>query len=1657
MANNDYISNIFADDTLVGGDIRQTLQYNLVKAYPSVNSTNGGQIHSEENVRWLTRQFTKKPFIIPYSNNEDFDEFWYEGASLNVGRSNGGMVNIDGYIINTVDNIEKTSFDNTQNTALATGDGNGYIAHQRLQRAIGEILTEFNSEIQDYISTFIMLWAQSGLLSDNITKLMQTLSYNYKKLIGEDVSDIDPTTIFNKLSEQYSEWADDAIAVKCGTYEITYSGTLAKYIHNNFDITELINTYDFIEQVTDESVDDNYVYKITYKVFYGIIQDRFEPIKSGNNYISSLYIKDILGMYYIWQTKNTTVTTHPYPATGDYNINFLNDTITPRDTSGHVEEGLTLSQTNLYSFTENNYQKFNKDDPNYAEFRYMVSGLSNTTLYSNISEENLFVRTDFISNAANPPTQKTLSNYFNSDRFDIVTASTIIGMYETYKSSEVVTSDFTAGPLSNLCDSYYCLPLDELDSNCKQLLCLDNNGTPIEVGFLTGSGILMVRNYEYTTRSGDTDIKHIFIEGYVSFFRRLVAKVCNIDLTTLPNPNTYNSSEWDQVLKRFQLGEISANVSALPILEQTLFTNIFNTTNITFEMLYNTFLAPYINFHIQLAWSSLYDFNVLPNNVTNSKYKTHWGYNVIKDNISSDIPQVDDRTAGVGDHLRQYPHINLQLSHIYSHNGTTYEIPKYLTYFYNQYTDNNRLNTFINHNTYTEWAPEFGYWNNFTNFETYENKYQLCEDYITYLKNCSCRGYDDTYNENYYSNNAKIGLLNIKYSVTTTNFTNGVYGFSIYDKIVDRVAKFVNFDTHTSEGYTKYSNITDTNISADEKLFSIEPGYINNVAIRLDTLYPERRSYNENQFFYPNTSQPYPTANNQSSPMSPSTYDLWLTKFITVEYDGAYIPGTTGWCFTARSQSMTTYIPTLFRLYKDSQNYLNGIKNDGSSIHAGIYIDYKFPKDINTTDFWFSNTWLSNISFINIYEIESHNSSYPSSTDGLVKYLSVRNKTILSIDQIYDINEEKDFTPLKTVINNYISSNNKLLQEDINYLKGEIVSTEFTFNEAVSVPRNDLINTTDLIYKNITITGLENAINEVSNQIEYNTNAYECSQPHIQENIPIITLKNNKFFDIKGISYPEIRITFEHDFSNSTENYFNFGIDTQKQKVFRSTIRLTISNTCKIYLSNSPYKIATNMNTINNMLTVTWSSNYPIVKCGYRTTPTQSIDNIPYGTTDDYILINNTSDNNEHDILIDVVITYNDNPLITDPYCEAHCNISIVNDSNQLTIDDVNYLVKANYSLDILTWGQVSTLTKKGLARKLWNVGDIKTFRLNYTDPVSSTTSHVDVPAMIIGFDQDGPNTITWMTQQGSPNTDSSDIGFGPVLNQKFMSELGVSANDGYNPNTDNTYEGTTLWHWLNDLGENKISIASCIDTGMRSIILPARKISRMLYLVNKDGIYHKYGYDENSHGSCGYYKYHDIKWASDNTSVYNVPADQFDNYGLYSSMGGDMFWLPSMMELGINTIGESIDNAEHSAYETAVDTSGEYYEPEVYKFNSLRINPFGQRTDCDRYSIYEFAYDYFKQPKLLQNTNCDYIFCRDYYAIRSDNITDTSITFDSELPTDLYNKFNTVNRAYHVVSQSVNPYASDKHHLTHIDRNTINTIAVQNEGIITGFCFVTH
>ena len=104
--NNKFFSDRFGTDP----DVRQSLGYNNVKAYPSVNSSNDGHRHSEENVRWLTKQFIRKPFIIQYDDNT-MKEFDYEGSSLNAGVTTGGMVNIDGYIINSSADLNCLSFD----------------------------------------------------------------------------------------------------------------------------------------------------------------------------------------------------------------------------------------------------------------------------------------------------------------------------------------------------------------------------------------------------------------------------------------------------------------------------------------------------------------------------------------------------------------------------------------------------------------------------------------------------------------------------------------------------------------------------------------------------------------------------------------------------------------------------------------------------------------------------------------------------------------------------------------------------------------------------------------------------------------------------------------------------------------------------------------------------------------------------------------------------------------------------------------------------------------------------------------------------------------------------------------------------------------------------------------------------------------------------------------------------------------------------------------------------------------------------------------------------------------------------------------------------------------------------------------------------------
>ena len=1693
-----YISDVFKNDVLVDGDIRQTLTYKFVKSYPSINSTNGGQIHSEENVRWLTKQFTHKPFIIPYTNNETFDEFWYEGAVLNAGKCNGGMVNIDGYIINTANNTLQTSFDNEEDTKFAS-DGNGYIEHHRLQRAIGQILSQFSSSIQTYISRFTTKW-QGVDLTTNLTLLMHTLSYNYKKYINEDVSDIDPSTIVSDLHQWFSEISENSepITVRSSYIDIEYHDTLGEYIFDNFNINNLTTNYaDIIETVQDISTTDtdeynnvitHHAYRITYKVYYGIIIDKFVPKKNidTGNYIPSIYVKDLFGLYYIWSDNTNLVTTNNYPSTYDTNINFMMDTITPQDGSGNIARGTTLQQSALYDYSTKYQELPIATHPEYVDFANTVNSIGNVanSLYTGLSAPDIFIRDD-INHAITPqesslPINITTSAIYNSTYFDIVTSDVPINLYKTFNNNVVTLDDFKrGGPLYNLCDFYYCLPLNKLHPDFKRLICTKNNVTT-EVGFLTSSGALMARNYQYTKKVNGENNTIVYIEGYVTFFRRLVALLCpSINIYTMPDINEYHNEAWNAVLKDFQLGKIQADISSLDADTMNMFNDIFHGESITFELLYNTILAPYINLHIQTAWSSLYTFNVEPNNSTNSKYKTHWGYNILKDNIVEDASLqnftkiVDDTTAGVN--YPQTPHINVERIHTYSDGTDIYETHKYLTYLYNEYTDNNRLSSFLCNNKSTELTEGLTYWN-YLNFEDSSNRYEMCEDYISYLKCCSCRGWDDTYNNYIMRDNelVRIDRVNIKYKVTGLSSTSpSTYGFDIINKIIDRVSKFVNFDTSTTIGDTRYKELTETNLQSNEQLFAIDAGYINNVCINLDTLCPYRRDHNNNAFYYPNATSNI-TQPGQINASLPNTYNLWMTSFNTIEYDGAQSFGLSGYSFSGRSQGMVTYIPMLLRLYKDSQNYLNGIKNDGSTTHAGIYVDYKFPDTIDVQDFWFANTWLSNVSFVATWNIESHATTYPLTTDGLQSYLDTRNKTILSINQLYDIDNNGEYKNFSQIINNYFENNNTNWQEDINRIEDEIINVEFTFNKAVPTVRNDTIpEITDLIYKNVTITGLENAIKETQQQINHITNVYTYRNPTIINNVLNLTLVNNKFYDFRGTVVPEILFNFQHFYTGidpdtqEPYDYFNEGLDINNHTIFKTTIRLTIEKQCKLNLNNSPYNIVSNVSSINNHIPIRWTSNYPIINCGLQTEDVVpqiwNEDGLKYGVVNDYIIINNTVSSTTTDILIDITVEYNSTLNTAD----AYCNISYLNENNQLTLSDVDYLVRANYNLSRLTWEQISTLTKLGMASRLWNLGDTKTFKLYYEDSTTHETTSVDVQAQIIGFNQDGPNTITWMTRWNDATHPYGE------LTTKFNTELTTSANDGYNKywvdHGADTTVTTNVWEWLNG---NTNSIAKSVESELKAIILPARKITRPLYLVKDENAstYHKYHYVSDTEGSYGYYKnYFSCKYTEVNND-YIVPANTYDKYGEYgggygsqfwnTDKGGDPFWLPSIYELGLSpfdlynngSYNEHIDEAEYSAYEQAIDETNSYYDKNVVRYNSLRILPQEANNGLDKINSPIITYDYFKQPKIKQDIIANFI-CRDYYAVKSTDVSDTSVDFTTESMEDLYSKYQTANRGMYYAT--LIPYESGstwKYYLELQDRTSASAVTH-----LTGFCFVTY
>lgn len=1628
----DYISEVFKEgddhyDAYVG-DIRQEMRYNLVKTYPSVNSTNGGNIHSEENVRWLTRQFTKKPFIIPYDNNEDFKEFDYEGVELYAGRTNGGMANIDGYVFNMADAITKTSFNNSDDTCLSTG-GSGYISHQRLQRAISQFMNGLqSSDFESY-----NLYTPDKDMDEINTKISNT----YKKIIGEPY--------------ELPVMDNDKLSVYVGTsVAITYTNAdLITYISDTFNLNTLVDDYSDIVlnvTVTPTSI------TIGYKILFGIIESKIKPVKNDSNvYNSVLFIRDIFGFNYIWKYEDMYVSTHVYPSTLNIDLNFMEDNIT------YTLADSDVGKTNIKVNTTWKLKHIYDYSLLYKEYT-PTEGTPFYTYLENASDAGLwpkdgndfrkpYIRDDTNNDNTNSlnNAQKDLDNYFNGNdaAFDTVSASDIISSFINYSHTTPTDADFTTdnyhtGKLYKLSDNYYCLPLDRLSTgdstSVMDFLCLKynyGNNPNIPVGFLTSSGALMARNYEY----GD----YLYIEGYVSFIRRVCAKFCNVDYSNtsgtygdISNPNDYNHEGWNRFIRDFQTGVISFDDGD----NASKWANILGTTvndldKIKFQDIYNVFIAPYANFHLQLAWSANYIFDL--NNSPNAKYKTHHAYTTINDNLDASIQPLTDQEIGLGELAAANIHINLPITHSFTHETVTYNASRAVTYYYNQYTDYGRLDNFLCNKTLQTYNPvgDHAPYDNTTlhyydkvNLTAVSDVKTLCEDYITYLKHCSAKGYEQTYNGRNVNSNImsvnKNPAVNILYKVTNLTNSGNTYGFDdLGDTVVDRLAKYVS--TNINDYYIDYVTNT-TNI------LPILASHINNVAIRLDTLMPsERNSYEEAYYCYP--TQTSDVVDNTNVTLA-TNYVLGYFTYFTVEYDGAQTYGLSGYGFTGNSQGWVVAVPTLFRLYKDAQNHLQG-NRPGTGIHDGINIDYAFPKDVTNYDFWFANSWLSPVSKITTWEIENTGATYPKTTDGMAEYLDKRNSTILSMDKIYNINDNGDYVSSSEYVDEVVKNiEEKATQYTDNSINN---SPTLEFVDAVPTPETS---PTSLTYELTDYTGLPDNVDRLHKNLSHTTNYYTTSS--ITSTFTNVLLENNKFIDLlstDALDYIILKST--NDFYIQSTDYFTHGIDTVNTKLFKMSIKVNANTNFKIYLNDTVGAETAGTSTmLNGNIPIVWSSNCTMLNQHFSATSTMG----------SYI---NVSNNIIRELLINITITYNED----NNTAYADCNISYINPMDVMDNAQITSLLKVSYALDTLTWEQVSEYTKLGLAPKLWNLGDTKTFKL-YDDPSNPLLPVATITARIIGFNQDGDNTITWMTQATDAEYPYGSLSTAFPINLGKDEHGNALSADGYNPVNASygiTYTTTAPYNWLND---STNGIVKKIESSLNNIIIPARKVSRPLYLVEDSegsGTYHKYGGNNN----IGYYK-HYLYDFPDYVEDNGVALIFEDRYGAYDY--GTKLWLPTTYELGASQYNLSTaDPYEYSAYTNAITSQNE----DVIKYSSLRIDgkcsSWGTywipKYNIDTYDMPEFTYDYFKLPESERVISGNYCICRNYYAVLNTDVTDTSVTWDTELKDDIYSKYMTAERYSCLVSTYHNPDSTP----------IINCgYALEQKDVSTGsyyteFCFVTY
>lgn len=1302
-----YMSALYSEGGQIGNeDMRQTVEYQFVKAYPSVNSTNGGSIHSESNIRWLTKQFTKKPFLIPHDGNPEKDMFKMKGSAggINGVYVDGGMANIDGYIVSIANDVTKVYFDCMDDTNFGS-DSVGVIWTQVVQRTIMDLSTELqNAEFKTFIG---------GTHGDSILEKLEE-------------EELEPTAIniLNEANNRYKDLMDsDTLEPqKIGEITITYRDI------DNIKIVEYINDLPEEDKNKFTPIESGTAYQATYDIQIGFPQTYYGI---NDMTIPFIFITDNFGFIYTFynandNTDNQVITTHYYPATREERIDMQN-----------IHNDMTVA-----------------GQPN----------IPNTVINQMIPEGKVYDMNECYSggtDASSPaqrgnalPNKKDLNTILNSN-FDTITTSDLFAIYSAKTDIDVSTLTHIprvrsqkSGVSTILADKYYCLPINNttpFNETYRQVLKYflkptGINNTDYPVAVFNNAGMLHPYN-EYIYNNDDA-IQ--VLEGYVTFMRRVTNLLMNNSYTSW-NGITFNSGyrsdpngdnitkedgpdfrrNWAAMINCFEVNGTAPDNNILDTIKVDIFESdeqsfyeFFgveydegtNYSAIKFHHIYNLFIAPYINTYMQIAWTAMFK-----NGVVNELYCPPKALAPI-------------REVGIGITDDEYWSGKIHLEHTYQISST-----KSITQSYNftenadLYTDGSRLRKFLCEPEKVAFIKKdldndiVTYRNkvNSNAFTSDNNAFAMCEDYITYIKRCSSNDRTFIYQDNMnllYS--TQILLTSIPYKITKL-ILNG--DSVIEDKFFDDYRLYKDEEAYPKN--TPSSAIVPITIK----------DYIQNVQIDVNTMLPRPNKNTENNYLISHIAFWYKVGNDYEKRESTPSYILNITNIQTMDYVDGKSSGIDGFNFTGYTQDWVTFVPMVFRLYKDGQGYLLG-KTPGEDVDAGIVVDYKFVKDVEDRDFWFATVWLNTRRTTVSYNIENNGADWPTNTNnGTEDYLRTRNMTIFDVDKIYTHDEQGNYISYNQYMESFI--NNSSFAEVVDEKVSEINSSIEEMNTTIINNKTELIQNN---YEKCIVANANVNDNHVILLLENPQNNY-LYQDKSELSVDTIILSN----PILELEYPSSETT-------------NTSVDTK-----------AVNNKCRIktIIHNS-----TTIEIISSTLSAedTWICNCGSVQNTTQTSP---------DTVDVEITLNTYFDK-DIETMITITFTPNNEHII---------DIQPIDGNKYPSKFAMDYVTLTNLNLGIndISLEDVHKYTELGLAPILWNVGDKRTFYIDVTNDNNTETKAID--AVIVGFDCDPSinalgtvkHHIVWMTEMGKlTNEELRNLGM-----TEDGTHTGFKTNQGYSIN----------------------------------------------------------------------------------------------------------------------------------------------------------------------------------------------------------------------------------------------------------------------------------